>query len=78
MAPGWSCPLSRVRRSAYSVSETTSTVVGMTAWRIPQSSAHWPSNVPSRLGRKLSVFVLPGMASRFPVISGTHQLWITS
>ena len=50
----------------------------MTACRTPQSSAQRPSKTPSRVGVKRSSFVLPGIASRFPVSSGTHQLWLTS
>jgi hypothetical protein len=38
----------------------------MTACRTPQSSAHLPSKTPSRVGSKLSSFVLPAIASFFP------------
>ena len=77
-APGWSWPLRSCRWPSYSACVTTSTVVGMTVCRTPQSSAQRPSKTPSRVGVKRSSFVRPGIASRFPVSSGTHQLWFTS
>src|SRR5690606_37798327 len=58
--------------------ETASTTIGMNAWSLPHSSAHWPRYTPGVLISVQASLIRPGMASCFQPSAGTHQEWITS
>ena len=60
---------------------TARTSARMSAWLAPQSSAHWPRNVPPALPRGILnqvLFTWPGTPSTLPPSLGIHQEWITS
>ena len=45
---------------------------------MPQSSAHLPANVPSRVGVRLKPLLRPGMTSILNKNAGTQNEWMTS
>src|SRR5262249_18792121 len=45
---------------------------------MPQYSAHWPTEVPGRVGSIHTWLVLLGITSILPASWGTQKLWMTS
>ena len=65
------------QRSNWSGSMTTATKL-MSAWPVPQYSAHAPRKTPVRVGSRAIRFVRPGIMSILPPSAGIQKEWITS
>ena len=61
-----------------SSADITSTEASIFAWKIPQSSAHWPWKTPVRFAWNHVLLTLPGIASIFPASAWIHHEWMTS
>lgn len=58
--------------------EIFSITIGINLWFAPQISEHWPNEIPVWLGKNLTWFNRPGVASIFTPIDGIVHEWITS
>jgi hypothetical protein len=56
----------------------TSTTIGMNAWSLPHSSAHWPRKTPVFSALNQVSRTKPGIASCLTPSAGTIQAWMTS